>query len=228
MIIYKITNLINGKIYIGKDTHNNPKYYGSGVKISKAIKKYGKISFIKETLEICETNEQLNKQEIYWIDKLNSCNSQIGYNISRGGDGHDSKMAKEILNRPSVRKKLSISQTKRFKTIEAREKHKQSFSSLEFKKRHSDIIKKSFTKEVILKYTKKIKCINCGKMISKNVLNRHQQSELCISKFINISNNKLYDQKLECKYCGDIISYKAMKRHQQRKICKEKRNNSNE
>jgi len=42
MIIYKTTNLINGKYYIGKDKYNNPSYLGSGFILYQAIKKYGK------------------------------------------------------------------------------------------------------------------------------------------------------------------------------------------
>jgi len=38
MIIYKITNLINNKIYVGKSELNNPNYYGSGIHITRAIK----------------------------------------------------------------------------------------------------------------------------------------------------------------------------------------------
>ena len=45
MVIYKTTNLINGKIYIGKDSNNNEHYIGSGVKLLKAIKKYGRSNF---------------------------------------------------------------------------------------------------------------------------------------------------------------------------------------
>ena len=47
MIIYKTTNTINGKIYIGQDKNNNPSYYGSGKILQKAIKKYGKESYPK-------------------------------------------------------------------------------------------------------------------------------------------------------------------------------------
>ena len=48
MIVYLITNLINGKRYIGMDSKNNPQYLGSGTLILKAIKKYGKENFKKE------------------------------------------------------------------------------------------------------------------------------------------------------------------------------------
>lgn len=50
MIIYKTTNLINGKIYIGKDKHNNSKYLGSGRRLIKAIQKYGRDFFLKEII----------------------------------------------------------------------------------------------------------------------------------------------------------------------------------
>lgn len=44
-------NLINGKKYIGLDSHNNPSYLGSGTLILKAIKKYGRGNFIKKTID---------------------------------------------------------------------------------------------------------------------------------------------------------------------------------
>lgn len=86
MIIYKTTNQINGKIYIGKDGNNNKYYYGSGVYLQKAIKKYGRQNFKKEILEYC-TVENINEREVYWIKKLNSINRKIGYNITNGGTG---------------------------------------------------------------------------------------------------------------------------------------------
>ena len=87
MIIYKTTNLINGKIYIGKDSKNNPNYLGSGNLIKLAINKYGRENFKKEILEVCINNNELSEKERFWIDKLNSINKKIGYNLSEGGIG---------------------------------------------------------------------------------------------------------------------------------------------
>lgn len=89
MIIYKTTNLINGKIYIGQDSKNNSMYLGSGLILFKAIKKYGLNNFKKEILEYCKTKNQLNEQEKYWIKKCNSTDHKIGYNIAKGGNGGD-------------------------------------------------------------------------------------------------------------------------------------------
>lgn len=85
MIIYKTTNLINGKFYVGKDERNKPDYLGSGINLNRAIKKYGRENFIKETLEVCSTREELIEREKYWIKKTKS--QELGYNIADGGWG---------------------------------------------------------------------------------------------------------------------------------------------
>lgn len=90
--IYLTTNLINNKIYIGKHHYENfdmidTTYYGSGKLLRKSIKKYGKENFEVKLLEWCETLEQLNKREIYWIEYYNSRDKNIGYNICTGGEG---------------------------------------------------------------------------------------------------------------------------------------------
>jgi group I intron endonuclease len=86
MIIYKTTNIINGKIYIGQDSHNNPNYLGSGTVLHKAIEKYGYKNFVKEILEHCNSINELNEREVFWIAKFNSRDRNIGYNIAYGGD----------------------------------------------------------------------------------------------------------------------------------------------
>lgn len=86
MIIYKTTNLINGKIYIGLDSYNRPNYLGSGLWITRAIKKYGKKNFKKEILEHC-TCKNIYEREKYWVKFLNARDPKIGYNICEGGLG---------------------------------------------------------------------------------------------------------------------------------------------
>lgn len=86
MVIYKTTNSINGKIYIGQE-HKYKKYYlGSGTYIKRAIEKYGKGNFKKEILQKCLLKEYANDYESYWIKKLNS-KVPYGYNLTDGGEG---------------------------------------------------------------------------------------------------------------------------------------------
>lgn len=85
MIIYKTTNLINGKIYVGQTHQNRESYLGSGKLLLSAIKKYGKENFSRETLCECSDIEELNDKEKYYIAKFDATNKNIGYNIKAGG-----------------------------------------------------------------------------------------------------------------------------------------------
>lgn len=88
MYIYKIQNKINNKIYIGQSTksiNDSKEYFGSGILIKKAIKKYGIENFTKSILYECKTSGDLNEKEIYYILKYKS--NIDGYNISTGGNG---------------------------------------------------------------------------------------------------------------------------------------------
>lgn len=87
--VYKITNCINGKIYVGIHKYRGPeldtKYWASGILINDAFKKYGKSNFYREILEWCDSKEELNIKEEHWIKELNTCNLEIGYNLAAGG-----------------------------------------------------------------------------------------------------------------------------------------------
>lgn len=93
--IYKITNKINNKIYIGKTLDTIENRWKSHIKDSKrthcekrplysAFKKYGIENFIIEEVEHCSV-DQLNEREVYWIEFYRSFKN--GYNATRGGDG---------------------------------------------------------------------------------------------------------------------------------------------
>ena len=52
-IIYKTTNLVNGKIYVGQTTRDDENYIGSGSVLLQAVKKYGrKISSVKHYVNV--------------------------------------------------------------------------------------------------------------------------------------------------------------------------------
>lgn len=68
--LYKITNLVNGKMYIGQHITSDldDGYMGSGILISRAIKKYGVDNFRKEWLMFCEDEDELNYMERVFVD----------------------------------------------------------------------------------------------------------------------------------------------------------------
>ena len=119
--IYKITNNINGKIYIGKHSTNNldDGYMGSGKLILKAEQKYGIENFTKEYLAFCDTENKLNWFEKFYIKKYNSQNNEIGYNISPGGDGWACMLGKKH----SKESKLKMSEARKGKTSWMKGKH---------------------------------------------------------------------------------------------------------
>lgn len=87
--IYKITNLINGMIYIGQcsyhpDSRLGIKYFGSGTKLKASVKENGKQNFKKEVLCICTTQNALNICETYLTIKFDAINPEVGYNYFAG------------------------------------------------------------------------------------------------------------------------------------------------
>ena len=89
--IYKITNLINEKKYIGKhkSASFDKDYFGSGKIIKQAVKKEGKENFRIDIIEWCENKEQLNEAEKYWIKFYDAQKSEEYYNIASGGEGNE-------------------------------------------------------------------------------------------------------------------------------------------
>lgn len=107
---YKITNNINGKIYIGihKTKNINDGYFGSGTLLKKAIKKYGKNNFILEILYFHNTEEELLEKERGLIKEFNSTDKNIGYNLASGQGGYTlSEEGRKKLSLFNKGKKLS-------------------------------------------------------------------------------------------------------------------------
>lgn len=87
--IYKVTNKVNGKMYIGQHKYDgaslDPYYKGSGVLLWRAYKKYGIDNFDMELVEECP-EEDLNPLEELYIEHYNTLFPN-GYNLTKGGDG---------------------------------------------------------------------------------------------------------------------------------------------
>ena len=88
-LIYRITNILNGRYYIGrhatKDINDN--YMGSGKAIGNAIKKYGKEFFIKEIITEASSTEELWELEKQIVND-NVINDPLSYNMSYGGKSY--------------------------------------------------------------------------------------------------------------------------------------------
>jgi group I intron endonuclease len=119
MYLYKITNLLNGKCYIGQ-TNNIARRFSqhkcskTTSLIHKAIEKYGKENF--EWRIICECSEQslLNKAEQVFIDYYGGINSKKNYNAKDGG--YRGTLCEES------RKKIGNSNKGKKRTIEVKNK----------------------------------------------------------------------------------------------------------
>jgi hypothetical protein len=87
-IIYKITNQVNKKIYIGAHSTNNvnDEYMGSGYALGKAKQKYGLENFTKEILHVFDNENDMWEKE-YEIVNEDFCRQADNYNVRVGGIG---------------------------------------------------------------------------------------------------------------------------------------------
>lgn len=97
-LIYKITNTVNNKIYIGQ-THKSlkqrlyqhiwaSKYRKDySIKLHNAIRKYGEQEFAISLIASCKTKAEANDLERMYIELFKSTDPAIGYNLARGGEG---------------------------------------------------------------------------------------------------------------------------------------------
>lgn len=117
MIIYKIQNKINGKIYIGLTTKKNPmrriyehlstrKTHKNSV-IHFALVRYGIQNFNIEFIDSAFTKEGLTEKEKYWIHFYNSCNRKTGYNLTNGGEG--CRTSRGVVVSDETRRKMALS-----------------------------------------------------------------------------------------------------------------------
>jgi group I intron endonuclease len=126
MIIYKITNKINNKIYIGQTINILKKRWrqhcstNSGCKnLHNAIRKYGSDNFVIEEIDGANSQSELNYKEWFLIHKFNSL-APIGYNLKEGGNNKKlSKITKDRIRKSNLGKKRTeqtktkISQSKK-------------------------------------------------------------------------------------------------------------------
>lgn len=113
--IYMTRNLIDGRLYIGKRKSNvflKEKYLGSGKILKQAVELYGKENFEVELLCECESKEELNEKEIYYIAFYHAQTNNKYYNICKGGEaGPGGPMFKGHKHSEETKKKMSDART---------------------------------------------------------------------------------------------------------------------
>ncbi len=102
--VYKITNNLNGKYYVGKHQTKDlqDEYLGSGLLIKAAISKYGAHNFTKEILHIFDTRNAMDQKERELVVV-----SEETYNLAEGGNG--GAYLKGIPHSDETRLKMSLS-----------------------------------------------------------------------------------------------------------------------
>lgn len=120
MIIYKITNKINGKVYIGQTIHSLETRWKKHLRCAKngvnthlyqAIRKYGEENFVPEIICEAKTKSELNILETYYIQEYDSIH--LGYNMVDGGNNNVmfipevSQHHKEVVRSAEIRQKVS-------------------------------------------------------------------------------------------------------------------------
>ena len=123
MVIYKIENQINHKVYIGQ-TNNfakrmighksvafNPKASNYGLHFYYAIRKYGWDNFSKEIIEEIsdeESQEYVDERERYYIELYDSTNRKKGYNVDLGGINGERKLKLTFEEKVAMSKLFSL------------------------------------------------------------------------------------------------------------------------
>ena len=140
MLIYKIINTINNKIYVGQTTRSLEERWYQHIYdcqrtkryFHKAIKKYGPEAFIREVIEECDDINILNEREQYWIEFYDTMNKTKGYNSTNGGSN--------FIFSDATKEKLKQNH-RRFQTNETKEKIRQA----RLGKTHSEETKKKIS-----------------------------------------------------------------------------------
>lgn len=217
--IYRNTNMVNDKTYIGmhRKSELDESYFGSGIKIVEAVNKYGKDNFKLEVLQFCYSEDELCKQERYWIAKERE-KGKAEYNIANGGKGWNTSHYGE--NNPfygkhhsqETRKRLSELGKKRVGPLNGFYGHKMTPEHLAKTRRTGSTQSLEIRKKISNSLSKESKCKVCGKVFKsvalrdKHYKENHAQDSIIEAKENLIKRNK---EPIKCKYCGKIIHSKG-------------------
>lgn len=177
--IYKITNLKNGKVYIGQSVdierrfmeYRNRLYRCNSV-VFNAFRKYGFDNFSFEILDLCEKND-LDRLEKYYIEKYDSYGN--GYNMTKGGKGYSGKLStkhKENISKSKLgEKNPNFGKKPSYETLKKRsDSFKKTYQEMDKEKR------KEWRNKIGLKHKNKIVSQEQKEKISKKLKDYFSQN----------------------------------------------------
>lgn len=145
MIIYKAVNKINGKMYIGQTINKLQRRLRNHLNCEKtafsnALKKYGLSSFNLLIIENCNSREELNEREMYWI-KYYDCISPKGYNLTSGGNG-------PVISE-ETKKKIGLANTGRKHSEETKKEFSRTRKGIRLSREHKEKIREARKYQII-------------------------------------------------------------------------------
>src|SRR5208283_4921236 len=192
LIIYKITNILNNKMYIGQSQtslerrwtlhKSDAKTNRDNYHFHNAIRKYGTECWKQEVLEEVEDISNLNEAEMKWIEYYDTFNN--GYNCTNGGENGKiiSEETKEKMRQSKLGKKMT-DEAKLNMSLSMKKRYEDGWVHPMLNNKHSEETKKHWakirkgvkksekTKEKISKATK-------GKLISEETKEKIRQAQL--------------------------------------------------
>lgn len=166
--VYKITNKVTGKIYIGITNQGSGARYrhhwyesriGEPSPIHRSMAKYGEENFTLEIIDFADSYEELKEKEKFWIKELNSMDRSIGYNLTEGGDGTFGRMhseeTKEKIRQKAIGRKISEETKKKMSEIrtgKCSDKQKQHLKKIAIQTKAIPVLQFSKTGEFIARY----------------------------------------------------------------------------
>lgn len=188
-VIYKATNKINGKAYIGKTVQSfrkrknhhksNVLNFNSNYLFCKAMRKYGFNNFEWKIIDSDLFEDRLFEKEIYWIKKLKA-KAPNGYNLTDGGEGTSGR-------KTGIYKKCLICKKEMYVTLWKNKNKNKNYCSKE-------------CRNIGRKTGKWVKCPICNKEfwieLNKEKLGRKYCSNKC--RFIGIKKSLIHKKCLTC------------------------------
>lgn len=203
--IYKTTNLINNKIYIGKRQGEfTEQYKGSGKILRRAINKYGVENFKTEIICKCDSIEELNDSEIKFIKEYKDKFKDMCYNIAAGGNGGNVYLYNEDEKKKFINKMTMINRqrcsTKEFK-LKASENMRQRYKNKDEREKQSIRIKEAWKNEELRKKQKEV--------VKNSWKKRSGQPKLKIPYILELHNEKTrFESRAELdKYLKEKFDY---------------------